>query len=255
MKALVLILSILIATKYPSKANMDCQWSATKSGITVHYISSCREQAQQFLETFLSKLVQELGHHGRNIKILLIVNGHSLSFPENQLPTFISIGFDTLRMIDDDFIFKYYTKKEDSAMGPTGGLNTFESKNNPLDINATHHKTTNQLGIKIFYNSGYGMNKTKWDELEKLTLYAAKNFTLIKTNQTKQIIRYNTNGWFVSINSINTKIIETLLNRELIKKKPEPSFLTKILRTLKAQIIATIFVGLFYIVTQLHLFS
>lgn len=255
MKTLVLAFTLITFTLFSARANIDCIWSTSKAGITIHFVSSCNMLDSRFIDSFLNKIVKKLGRSAKSRNILIVINEHSLSFPKNELNNFISVGFDTLRMIDDNFIFDYYRSKEDSAIGPDGGLNTYKSETNPLDINATNKKSTNKLGIKIIYDSDYGMTKLKWQEVEKLVLYASANEEYIKKTQTKQVIRYNTNGWYVTIKNIDTRTIEALLHRRLIKKKPEPSFVSTLITNIRATFWAYIILSLLNLLIWFNLFS
>jgi hypothetical protein len=143
-----------------------------------------------------------LGRQDTGLKILVFVNYGQLSFPNGEFANFFSIAYDTLRQIDDDGIFTYYSN------------HTFESKRAPLDVNSTSIKESGELGIKIFYDKDYRLGSPNWSDIVKAIVYGAKNAGRIKKEQLRDTVRYNTNGWYVSLLTLDTLDINKILANE-----------------------------------------
>jgi hypothetical protein len=117
---------------------------------------------------------------------------------------FVSIAFDTLRDIDDEFIFDYYRSR---------GITADRSKEIPLDINASRQTRKEEVGVKIFYNRWLHPRQIIWSEVEKLIAYASQNVNSIIAEQRRDTVRYNGNGWYVSLLTMKPTHINIILGR------------------------------------------
>jgi hypothetical protein len=221
MKTLFLTIFSL-TTSIIARADTDCIWRSHKAGITINYVAPCTFENQSVADSVLRLILAELNRKDTSLKIFVLVNHMQLSFLNGNYSNFFSIGFDTLRYIDDDYIFNYYSNQESVSMSIHGGLNTYRSQEAPLDINSTNdRKAIEVVGIKIFYEIDYRLGKPDWTELIKAILYASKHPDLIKTEQRRDTVRYNINGWYVSLLTIDTFAINKIAGRESQFKKDE----------------------------------
>lgn len=211
----IAILSIfLFTTSTLAKATVDCIWTVHKAGITIRYIASCNFENQSMPDSILKIVVNELNRQDTSLKVLVVVNDMRLSFPKSAFSNFFSIAIDTLREIDDDYIFNFYWNQVSISTGKNGGLNTFRSQDVPLDINATNNKKARKtVGIKIIYSIDYRLGEPNWNDVIKAIVYASKNLAYIKNNQKRDTVRYNTNGWYVSLVTIDTTTINQIIGR------------------------------------------
>lgn len=204
-----------------SKANQDCIWTSSKAGLTIQFVAPCDFKNQTLIDSIVNKVVSLLNRRDTSLRILIFISQGQLSFPNAQFSNFFSIGYDTLREIDDDFIFNYYWNEETMSTKQNGGLNTFESQKVPLDINSTNNKTANDIGIKIIYGRDYRLGEPTWADIIKSIVYAANNVELIKNFQTRDTVRYNTNGWYVSLVTLDTTRINEIIGKETVRKATE----------------------------------
>ena len=193
---------------------MDCVWTTHKAGITISYVAPCGFGNQSTIDSILKIIIAQLNRQDTSLKVFALVNHRQLSFPSGNFANFFSVGFDTLREIDDDYIFDYYWNQESISTGKNGGLNTFRSQEVPIDINSTSNKkATKTVGVKIIYDIDYRLGKPVWDDLIKTIVYATKNSGIIKREQRRDTVRYNTNGWYVSLLTIDTFAINKIIGR------------------------------------------
>lgn len=218
MKTLFLIIIFGLTLSGKTKANQDCRWTSRKSGLTIHFVASCSGKNQILLDSFVNKVVAQLNHRDTSLKILVFLSLGQLSFPNAQFSNFFSIAYDTLREIDDDYIFNYYWNEQTISSNQNGGSNMFESRKVPLDINSTNNKATNDVGIKIIYDLDYRLGETNWVDIIKLILYAANNVDVVKAFQLRDTVRYNTNGWYLSLVTLDSARIDKILGKEIVDK-------------------------------------
>jgi hypothetical protein len=219
MKTSFLITVYVLTFTLFARGNEACGWTSSKSGVTVRYIAACDFRNQIFIDSILTKVVTLLNRQDTTLQILVLVNYGELSFPNSKFSGFISIAYDTLRLIDDDYIFGYYWNQESISTTQNGGRNTFESRRVPIDINSTNIKSTNNIGIKIFYDRDYRLGETVWSDLIRAIVYAAKNAELIKVSQKRDTVRYNTNGWYVSLVTLDTFAINKIIGKDVETKQ------------------------------------
>lgn len=211
-----------------AKGNQGCIWTSSKAGITLKYIAPCDFKNQSSLDSILTKILSILNRQDSSLKIYVSIGQSWLSFPGATFSSFFSIGYDTLREIDNDYIFDYYWNQETIASDKNGGLNTFRSREAPIDINSTKNRKANKVvGIKIFYDVDYRLGKPNWDELIKAIVYSSQNPNAIKNQQRRDTVRYNTNGWYVSLLTLDTFAINKIIGRqnetkqkEIVEEKP-----------------------------------
>ncbi len=201
MKIPFIVIIFIIGNSFYAKANQDCIWKTSKAGITIHYIAPCDFRNNKSIDSFLNKLISSLNRQDTSLKILAIVNHQQLSFPDGKFPNFFSIAYDTLRLIDDDYIFKYYWDQGNSAL---------------LDINVTDKKGNDKLGIKIIYDKDYRLGQPVWIDIFNAIVYASNNVELIKKSQKRDTVRYNTNGWYVSLLTLDKFSINKILGRPAV---------------------------------------
>lgn len=214
MKSLLLTI-ILITSYFFAKANVDCVWTIHKDGITISYVAACDFANQSTVDSMLKVIVNKLNRQDTTLKLLLIVNHRKLRFPGANFSNFFSIGFDTLREIDNDYIFDYYRNMESNSMSKNGGQNTFRSQNVALDINQTNDKMASKtVGIKIIYDTDYNLEKLNWNHIVKAVCYSVKRSDNIKNEQRRDTVRYFTNGWYVSLLTIDTFAINKIIGSQ-----------------------------------------
>jgi hypothetical protein len=210
----LLILTFYFGFSCFTKANMDCIWSAQRAGITISYVGSCTFENRVLPDSILKTVLAQLNGRDTSLRILVLINHRNLSYSGTYSSNYLSIAFDTLREIDNDFIFDYYWNQESISTGRNGGLNTFRSQNAPLDINATNdRKATQIVGLKIIYDIDYRLGKPAMSDLVKAIVFAAKNTEFVKREQRRDTVRYNTNGWYVSLVTIDTFAINKIIGR------------------------------------------
>jgi hypothetical protein len=93
-------------------------------------------------------------------------------------------------------------------------MNKFESRLVPIDINSTKKKSKSNIGIKIIYDRDYRIGKPVWLDIINAIVYASKNAEVIKSTQRRDTVRYNTNGWYVSLLTIDTFAINKIIGRQ-----------------------------------------
>jgi hypothetical protein len=214
MKTLLLI-TLLLTSFFFAKANMDYIWASHKGGITISYVAACDFENQATVDSILKIIVDKLNRRDTTLKLFVLVNHRQLSFPGGNFANFFSIGVDTLREIDNDYIFNYYRNQEFISTSKNGGLNTFRSQNLPLDINSTNNKKASKtVGIKIIYDIDYRLGKPNWTDLIKAVVYSVQSFDTIKNKQRRDTFRYNTNGWYISLLTIDTFAINKIIGRQ-----------------------------------------
>ena len=230
MKPLLLTVLLFISFFF-AKANVGCIWTSCKAGITISYVAACQFENQVTVDSILKIFVTELSMRDTTLKFFILIDYRQLSFPGVNLGNFFSLGFDTLREIDNDYIFEYYRNQESISMSKNAGLNTFRSQEVPIDINSTSNKrATKTVGIKIIYDIDYRLGKPNWNDLIKAIVYAAQNSDIIKNEQRRDTVRYNTNGWYVSLPTLDTLAINKIIGRrsqpkekETVREKPIPN--------------------------------
>lgn len=215
MKSLLLTTILLISSIF-ARANLDCIWTSNKAGITISYVASCDFENQTMVDSVLKIIVNQLNRRDITIKVFVFVNHRQLSFPGGNFSNFFSIGFDTLREIDNDYIFDYYWNQESISTSKNGGLNKFRSEEVPVDINFTNNKkAANTVGVKIIYDIDYRLGYHIWDDLIKAIVYASQNDDIIKNEQRRDTVRYNTNGWYISLSTLDTFAINKIIGRQI----------------------------------------
>src|SRR5947208_14425058 len=112
MRHLILIASYILPLSLFAKGNTRCSWNASKAGITLHYASSCDKENQSALNKVLNKVLTIFNQRDTSLKILVLINQGQLSFSGAMSSNFISIGYDTLRGIDEGYILQYYSVQE-----------------------------------------------------------------------------------------------------------------------------------------------
>jgi hypothetical protein len=197
------------------KANEDCIWESSKSGLTIYYVASCNYKNQIFLDRIVNKTVSHINRQDTCLEILVLVNLGQLSFSKADYANFFSIAYDTLRLIDDEFVFNYYWKKD------MGELDSDEIRKTPLDINSTKIKVNDELGIKIIYDRDFRLGKPQWTKLIKAIDYASKNVEFIKGEQKTHSVRYNTNGWYVSLPMLDSAKSNVIIDKESLFSRKE----------------------------------
>ena len=215
MKILLIISAFVLTLSFSAKANMDCVYNATKSGITITLTSPCvKNKYQPFVDSFVNQLAFKINRIDTSYKILVFVNYEEIFYDFSGNPDyFTSLGVDTLREINSDFINHY-------CYGKYG--NTNQSKPNPLNINATNDKkASKEIGVKIIYNIDY-RKKINWTEVEKLVIFSANNFKEIKATQ--QIDTASHYSWYITLPTLDTTAINKIMgwsqNNEI---KPTPT--------------------------------
>lgn len=200
----IFVLSFFASTR----ASMDCLWTASKQGVTLKVVYPCEPKYLHFADSILDQMLIRLNRKDTTLKVLVLVNSALLSNPNSEFSNFISIGFDTLRLIDDDFIKDYYFSKEGE------NKRKFPRLSEPLDINSTTTITEKTIGIKIIYRTDYRLAKTNWGDIEKIIQYALQNADEIKREQRRINVRYDYNGWYVSLVTLDTTRINNILNKK-----------------------------------------
>lgn len=215
MKTSILTITLVLTQVFVTYASLGCIWVSSKNGITIYYVSDCDEQNQIFIDSVVNQAVLKLDRQDTSLKVHAFVNFSRLSFPGNEHSNFYSIGYDTLRWLDEDFIFSHYKAQEEMSINFNKyGSNSFNSQIMPLDINATNHNTINEKGIKIIYNKDYDLGEPAWMDIIKSIEYAAINVDSIKMQQRRDTVRINYNGWYVSLVTIDTNHINRILGKE-----------------------------------------
>jgi hypothetical protein len=209
MRHLILIAFYILPLFFFAKGNTRCSWNASKAGITLHYTSSCDKENQSSLDKVLNKVLTILNRRDTSLKILVLINKGQLSFSSAISSNFISIGYDTLRGIDEGYILQYYSAEETISTKQNHGFSTFDSRKSPVDINVTSNSSSKDIGIKIIYDK----DEPVWSEIINAIVYAAKNVDQIKALQRRDTVFYKMNGWHVSLVTLNPVYIYKLLGR------------------------------------------
>jgi hypothetical protein len=207
MRKFILIALFILPLSSLAKRNTHCSWNAGKAGITLHYMASCDKQNQSLLDSVLNKVLTLLKGRDTSLKVLVFINQGELSFNDAISLNFISIGYDTLRPIDDSYILQYYSEQETISTKQNHGYNTFSTGKTPLDINATANSSIEERGIKIIYDK----DAPVWSEVIKAIVYAAKNADSIKASQRRDTVFYKMNGWHISLVTIDHAQINKIL--------------------------------------------
>ena len=193
---------------------MDCIWTSHKAGVTINYVAPCGFENQSLVDSILNRVISLMNRQDTSLKIWVSISKQQLSFPDKEFSNFFSIGYDTLREIDDEFIFNYYQNQTILSEESNNGMNRFESNLVPIDINSTAIKSKSIIGIKIIYNRDYRIGKPVWADIINAIVYASKNSELIKSTQNRDTVRFNTNGWYVSLLTIDTFTINKIIGRQ-----------------------------------------
>ena len=216
---LIIILSLTIS--FYAKGNQDCNWTSSKAGVTIKYLAPCDFKNKSTLDSILNKVTSLINRLDTSFKIWVLLNQGQLSFPDSDFSNFFSIGYDTLREIDYDFLFNYYQNQTILSQEANNGVNKFESRFVPIDVNSTIRKAKSNVGIKIIYDRDYRIGKPDWTDIIKAIVYASKNVELIKSSQKRDTVRYNTNGWYVSLLTLDTFDINKIIGRQNESKQKE----------------------------------
>jgi hypothetical protein len=204
MKTLLIISVFILTVSFSAKANMDCVYTSSKSGITVRFTSPCfSEKYQSFIDSFVNQLVLKINRVDTSYHILVLVNFEVLYYGFSGSPDyFTSLGVDTLREMNSNFINDY-------CYGRYGS--TDQSRPNPLNINATDDKrASKEIGVKIIYNIDY-RKKINWTEVEKLINFSTLDFKRIKTTQQIDTVRHY--SWYVTLPTLDTTTINQIMGR------------------------------------------
>ena len=223
MRSIILIVIFNLTFSLFAKANRDCIWTSSKNGVTISFVAPCDPKYRLFIDSILNNILTELNRPDTTLQILVLVNSEKITYSVSHFTNFISIGFDTLRPIDDNFVFDYYWKKQGISMANNNGINNFESRLDPLDINSSYSKTLNQVGLKIIYNREYRLGGPIWSDIEKLISYASRNVEIIKQNQKRDTVHLTHNDWYLSLLSIDTLNINNILGNETVIKSEDKS--------------------------------
>lgn len=201
MKPLLIIFAFILGASFYSKANTDCIYIASKSGITIRVTSQCTVEYQSFLDSFVNRLALKINRNDTSYHIFVLVNSEFLYYDFSGSPDyFTSIGVDTLREINTDYIIRYCYKEYGS---------TNQSRLAPLDINATDEKkATKEVGVKIIYNIDQSKN-IDWTEVEKLISFSTLNFDRIRSSQNVDTVRHY--AWYVMLPTLDTATINLII--------------------------------------------
>jgi hypothetical protein len=209
MKNSVCILFLILVSSVACHANVSLVYTSTKAGLTVQ-IAIGRDFDVRILERFVNETETALNRVDTTLKILVFIDHRVIRHPNSFIKGFVSLGYDTLRTVDEDYIFQYYDSKRSSIFNP------FDSQMHPLDINASADRTVKELGIKIFYDHPIFDNEPDWKKIQKLIVFAARNLEKVKNIQTRDTVLYRYNSWCVALPTLDTMHI----NRILEKKRP-----------------------------------
>ncbi|MFT3912088.1 MAG: hypothetical protein QM737_21865 [Ferruginibacter sp.] len=212
MKIRILIIFFLLASTNV-KADMACVYTSYKAGITLKYVAECDFKNQATLDSILNLIVEQIKGLDTNSKVLVLVDFMRLSFSNEPSPWFASIAFDTLREIDNNFIFDYYWNKEQHGCIPC------DTRHNPISINSTNKTDPEKtIGLKIIYDNYDHSGFPIWADLVKMVVYSVKYPGIIKREQNDDTVRFNTNGWYVSLLTIDTIFINKILGKQEIQE-------------------------------------
>jgi hypothetical protein len=209
MRECILIALFILPLSSFARQNRHCNWNVSKAGITLRYTGSCDKQNQSALDSVLNKILSTLKGRDTSLKILVLINQKELSLNDAMSSNFISMGYDTLRPIDNSYILQYYSDQETISTKQNHGFNTFNTRQTPVDINATKGNSTNEIGIKIIYDK----DEPVWSEIINAIIYAAKNVESIKASQRRDTVFYSVNGWHVSLVTLDPARISKILGR------------------------------------------
>jgi hypothetical protein len=204
MKTLLIISALILTVSFSAKANMDCVYTASRSGIAVRFTSPCfSTKYQSFIDSFVNQLALKINRVDTSYHILVLVNFEHLYYGFSGSPEyFTSLGVDTLREMNSNFINDY-------CYGRYGS--TDQSRPHPLDINATDDKSASkEIGVKIIYNIDY-RKKINWTEIEKLISFSALDFKKIKSTQQIDTVRHY--SWYITLPTLDTTTINQIIGR------------------------------------------
>ena len=71
------------------------------------------------------------------------------------------------------------------------------------------------------YAKDYRIGNPEWTEIMNAIDYASKSVETIKATQKRDTVRYNTNGWYVSLLTIDTFAIYKIIRQQNILKHTE----------------------------------
>lgn len=187
---------------------MDCIYTSSKKGITIKYTSPCFDQKYQiFIDSFLNKLLTKINRIDSINEILVLVNYEQLYYDnDSEFSNFISLGFDTLREINSDYITRYFYKHYNTSE---------ESRLDPVNINFTDRRESTKKGIKIVYNYDYRLGSPIWSDIEKLIIFSELNLQTIKETQKADTVRHY--SCFVTLPKLDSLAINKILGKEEVK--------------------------------------
>jgi hypothetical protein len=201
-KLCYLIGMFFICGVHSIKANMSCGYTSSKSGITIKLAESCSCNCQPFLDSLVNQLSLKINRQDTTNEILVLVNWEFLRYDFSDTTLyFISLGLDTLRETDSDFINNYCHEKYD---------NSEQSRSNPVDINFTDKMTSNKIGVKIIYKD-LRSDSLNWSDIEKLISFSAINFNKIKNEQKRDTVVLM--SWYISLPTLNATRINEILGK------------------------------------------
>ena len=221
MKISFLIIIFTLTISFYAKGNQDCIWTSSKAGVTIKYVAPCNFANQSSLDSILNKIIILINRQDTSLKIWVLISQGQLSFPDGNYSNFFSINYDTLREIDDDYLFNYYQNQTILSEEANNGVNRYESRFVPIDVNSTNRKSKSNVGIKIIYDKDYRIGKPNWSDIINAIVYASKNVEFIRSSQRRDTVRYNTNGWYVSLLTLDTFAINKIIGRQNESKKKE----------------------------------
>lgn len=204
MKTILIIPALILIVAFSVKANMDCIYTNSRSAITVRFTSPCfSEKYRHFIDSFVTQLAVKINRVDTSYRILVLLNLEHLYYGFSRSPDyFTSLGVDTLREMNSNFISEYRYGRYSS---------TEQSKSNPLDVNATNDKNASkEIGIKIVYNNNY-RQETNWAEIEKLVSFSALEYNRIKSTQHVDTARHY--SWYVTLPTIDTTALNIIMGR------------------------------------------
>lgn len=223
-----------------------------------------------FADSFLRQVLRKLDKKPANLKMLVLVDFPRLSYSNSNFVNFISVGYDTLRDMDENAIFKYYWEQVSISEAKHNGGNYYDTRTAPLDINFGVGNRSNNVGIKIIYRTDYRNRRVDWREIEKLIIYASEHLEIIRSNQSRQIVRFDYNGYYVSLRSLDTAAIHDIIGRpvvsdsekieiksvsNVVKKKTSDNNLGRRLKYCVAIVILLGSTTLFFALRTLHRYS
>lgn len=217
MKPIFLTL-ILLACFTATKATPTGISIKSKHGLTISYGAAFDLHNEIYVDSILNEILRVLKRKDTSLKVLVMVNDAPIFYPYPSTDPFISMAFDTLRRVNDEFIRDYYFAMQKDTTEKYY-VDDFFFEKYPLDINATDERTPKHVGLKIIYNSYSSSPKQVWYEIEKLILYGLSNIELLKRNRHRDTVGFCCNGWHVSLLTIDSSGINKILGKEFILEK------------------------------------